>query len=83
MLLENDTFSELFSFLGQNVGAHEFLGLEEGEMSGRHVEDGKGSLRREGKGAMVLRSTLVLHLEPPNIRGGRRGTEFPRGLRVL
>lgn len=57
MLLENDTFSELFSFLGQNVGAHEFLGLEEGEMSGRHVEDGKGSLRREGKGAMVLRST--------------------------
>ena len=44
---------------------------------------GKGLLRREGKGAMVLRSTLVLHSEPPDIRGGRRGTEFPRGLQEL
>ena len=43
----------------------------------------KGLLRREGKGAMVLRSTLVLHSEPPDMRGGRRGTEFPRGLQEL
>ena len=51
MLLENDTFSELFSFLGQNIGAHEFLGLEEGEMSGRHMEDGEGAASREGEGS--------------------------------
>ena len=44
---------------------------------------GKGPLQGKGKGAMVLRSTLVLHSEPPDIRGGRKGTEFPRGLREL
>ena len=44
---------------------------------------GKGPPHREGKGAMVLRSMLVLCSEPPNIKGRRRGTEFPRGLQVL
>jgi len=51
VLLENDTSSELFSFLGQNIGAHEFLGLEEGEMSGRHVEDGEGAASQGGEGS--------------------------------
>lgn len=50
MLLENDTSSELFSFLGQNVGAYEFLGLEEGEVSGRHV-DGEGAASQGGGGS--------------------------------
>ena len=51
MLLENDTFSELFSFLGQNVGAYEFLGLEEGDVSGWHVEDGEGAASQGGEGS--------------------------------
>lgn len=60
MLLENDTFSELFSFLGQNVGAHEFLGLEEGEMVAG-VEGREGG-RFAGKGRELWSSE---HACPP------------------
>ena len=65
MLLENDTFSELFSFLGQNIGAHEFLGLEEGEMSGRQPGAYVQVVAGLGKGCAGPIASSSDFLEPP------------------